>query len=255
MRVLSWNVNGLRAAIRKGISQWIDAIDPDVVMLQEIRCRPDQIESDKFPFSQWEAAWNPAQRPGYAGTAVFSRVPMKVLNHGIGGEADPEGRALRVDINGVDLVSTYLPSGSSSEEASKKKAAWMKRFSPWLETLKRRRRPVVVGGDLNIARSERDIFHWKSNQGTSGFLPHERAWMDDIVESGWRDLIRENAGDIDGPYTWWSNRGQARQLDRGWRIDYLLANARAAAQCASPWVHREAGLAISDHAPVIVDLS
>lgn len=79
--------------------------------------------------------------------------------------------------------------------------------------------------------------------------------MDDIVESGWRDLIRENAGDIDGPYTWWSNRGQARQLDRGWRIDYLLANARAAAQCASPWVHREAGLAISDHAPVIVDLS
>ena len=255
MRVLTWNVNGLRAAIRKGISAWIEAIKPDVVMLQEIRCRPDQIAPESFPFAKWHQAWNPAERPGYSGTAIFARFPIRVLGRGIGKDPDPEGRVLRVDIDGIDLVSTYLPSGSSSDEASARKQAWMNRFAPWMTTLRRRRRPVIVGGDFNIARTEQDIFHWKSNQNTSGFLPHERVWINEIVESGWSDLVREHAGDVDGPYTWWSNRGQARALNRGWRIDYLLANAQAAAASSNPSVHREAGLAISDHAPIIVDLS
>jgi exodeoxyribonuclease-3 len=254
MKVLTWNVNGLRAAIRKGISKWIDQIAPDVVMLQEIRCRPDQLDESTFPFHHWNAAWNPAQRPGYAGTAVFSRMPLKVLHTGINAAPDPEGRVIRVDIAGVDLVSTYLPSGSSSDEASIRKNAWMADYAPWMESLRRRRRPVLVGGDLNIARDKRDIFHWKSNQNTSGFLPHERQWMNAMVESGWHDLVRTHAGDVDGPYTWWSNRGQARQLNRGWRIDYLLGNTKAAQAADSPQVHREAGLAISDHAPITVNL-
>ncbi|MCP4758076.1 MAG: exodeoxyribonuclease III [Planctomycetes bacterium] len=254
MKVLTWNVNGLRAAIRKGIDHWIDEIAPDVVILQEIRCRPDQIDISTFPFQDWHAAWNPAQRPGYAGTAVFSRQPFKVLHTGIDGNPDPEGRVLRIDVGGVDLVSTYLPSGSSSEEASRKKNAWMAEYAPWMASIKRRRRPVLVGGDLNIARSERDIFHWKSNLNTSGFLPHERAWMEALINSGWHDLVRQHSGDIDGPYTWWSNRGQARQLDRGWRIDYMLGNTRAAQIAGPPRVHREAGLAISDHAPITVNL-
>ncbi len=254
MRILSWNVNGLRAAIRKGFADWIDAIEPDVVMLQEIRCRPDQIDQASFPLSGWHLTWNPAERPGYAGTAIFAKMAMKTLGCGIGQEADPEGRVLRVDIDGVDLVSVYLPSGSSSDEAAARKQLWMDQFAPWMTTLRRRRRPVIVGGDFNIARSEQDLFHWRSNQNTSGFLPHERVWMNDLVDSGWCDVIREHAGEVDGPYTWWSNRGQARALNRGWRIDYLLANGPAAALTSSPTVHREAGLAISDHAPVIVDL-
>ncbi len=253
MRILSWNVNGLRAAIRKGIDAWIDQIDPDVVMLQEIRCRPDQL-TDGHYFDEWHAAWNPAEKAGYAGTAVFSRRPIRRTETGINAAPDPEGRALRVDIDGADLVCVYLPSGSSSDEAQVRKQTWMRAFKPWTTTLTRRRRPVIIGGDLNIARDERDIFHWKSNQNTSGFLPHERAWMNGIVESGWTDLIREDAGDVPGPYSWWSNRGQARELDRGWRIDYLLANGRASRNTSGPTIDRPAGLACSDHAPVIVDL-
>jgi len=253
MRLLTWNVNGLRAAIRKGVADWIDAIAPDVVMLQEIRCRPDQLDCD-HPFRDWHAAWNPAERPGYAGTAVFSRRPIKLIGTGIDGQPDPEGRVTRVDIAGADLISVYLPSGSSSDDAQRRKNTWMAAFSPWLATLRRRRRPVIIGGDLNIARDQRDIFHWKSNQNTSGFLPHERDWMNAVVAGGWNDLVRSHAGDVSGPYSWWSNRGQARALDRGWRIDYLLAN-RAAADCTgTPSIHREAGLTCSDHAPVIVDL-
>jgi exodeoxyribonuclease-3 len=158
-------------------------------------------------------------------------------------------------VDGVDLVSVYLPSGSSSDEAQVRKTAWMHTFSPWMSTLKRRRRPVIVGGDLNIARDNRDIFHWRSNRTTSGFLPHERTWINELVESGWHDIVRDHAGDVDGPYTWWSQRGQARATNRGWRIDYLLTNSPASKRISNPWVHREAGLACSDHAPVIVDLA
>lgn len=255
MKVLTWNVNGLRAAIRKGIADWIDRIAPDVVLLQEIRCRPDQVDAATDPFRGWNAAWNPASRPGYAGTAAFSRKPMTILHTGIGAAPDPDGRVLRVEIGGVDLVSTYLPSGSSSDAAAARKKGFMDSYLPWMTTLRRRRRPVLVGGDLNIARSQRDIFHWRSNQNTSGFLPHERLWMNNMVDLGWHDLVRDHAGDIDGPYTWWSNRGQARALDRGWRIDYLLGNARAAESAHAPQVHRDAGLAVSDHAPITVNLS
>lgn len=253
MRILTWNVNGLRAAIRKGFGHWIDVLNPDVIMLQEIRCFPDQLSPD-HPLSDWNAVWNPAQRPGYAGTAIFTRRPMTCLGLGVGKQQDLEGRVTRVDVDGVDLVSVYLPSGSSSDAAQEKKNAWMDAFTPWASMLKRRRRPVIIGGDLNIARDQRDIFHWKSNQDTSGFLPHERTWMNDLVGSGWSDLIREHAGDVDGPYTWWSNRGQARTLNRGWRIDYLLANRSAASLARSPMISRDAGLACSDHAPVLVDL-
>ncbi|MDP7188475.1 MAG: exodeoxyribonuclease III [Phycisphaerales bacterium] len=253
MKVLTWNINGLRSAIRKGIGDWIDQIAPDVIMLQEIRCRPDQVTEGAVPFLDWHAVWNPAERPGYAGTAIFSRMPMKLLHTGIDAEPDPDGRVIRVDINGVDFVSVYLPSGSSSDAASTRKNHFMNAFAPWMKSLKRRRRPIIIGGDLNIARDERDIFHWKSNQNTSGFLPHERAWMNGLIDSGWRDLVRQHAGDIDGPYTWWSNRGRARQLDRGWRIDYLLGNKRAAQTADAPQVQREAGLAISDHAPITVN--
>ena len=156
--------------------------------------------------------------------------------------------------DGIDLVNIYLPAGASSPEAQKRKDAWIARFKPWAETLRRRRRPVLLAGDFNIARSERDIFHWKSNRRTSGFLPHERTWMNDLVDSGWSDVVREEAGDVDGPYTWWSNRGQARVLDRGWRIDYVLLNRAARKRLRSVHVDREAALEVSDHGPVLVEL-
>ena len=254
-RILTWNVNGLRAAIRKGLGDWLDDIKPDIVLLQEIRARPDQLPASWAAMDGWHVHWHPAERPGYSGTCIWSRRSIDRIETGIHGAADPEGRIVLARIGDIDVTSIYLPSGSSSEEAHAKKQRWMNEFAPYAKSLMRRRRPVLLGGDFNIARSERDIFHWKSNRNTSGFLPEEREWMDHIVKLGARDLVRDHVGDIDGPYTWWSNRGQARKLDRGWRIDYLLGNTAAFRQLKDIRVHREAGLAISDHAPVILDLA
>ena len=124
----------------------------------------------------------------------------------------------------------------------------------WLQAVAPSSEPVIVGGDLNIAHTEMDIFYAKSNASTSGFLPHERKWFSELLDSGWHDLVRDHYGDIQGPYSWWSNRGRARELDRGWRIDYLLGNKAAASRFESASILREGGLEISDHAPVFIDL-
>ena len=253
MRIITWNVNGQRAALRKGFMDHIKILNPDVILLQEIRVLPEQLtEADRNP-KDWHVMWHPADRKGYAGTAIWSRTPIKEEERGAGGP-DPEGRVLRVSTNGMQFVSVYLPSGSSGDERQKVKETWMDTFRPWMDTLVKKRTPVVVGGDFNIARTERDIFYAKGNEKSSGFLPNERAWMDDLITSGWRDFTREQYGDVQGPYSWWSNRGKARELDRGWRIDYLLGNAGVAKRFQSAEVYREGGLTVSDHAPVVVDI-
>ena len=260
-RITTWNVNGLRAALRKGFAEQIGIIKPDVLLLQEIRVKPEQLPEEWAQPDGWHVTWHPAEKPGYAGTAVWSRQPHTVVGRGLhdgkkrSASDDAEGRVLHVECAGVQAVSVYLPSGSSSEARQAVKEAWMEDFFPWMTALRRKRKPVLVGGDLNIAHTERDIYYAKSNQNQSGFLPHEREWFGRLLDDAkWRDLVREHAGDVDGPYSWWSNRGQARALDRGWRIDYLLANAAAAKGFLNAETHREAGLACSDHAPVSVDL-
>ncbi len=250
VRIATWNVNGLRNAIRKGLAEHLATIDVDVLLLQEIRSTPEQLPAAWRAPEGWHVAWHPAERLGYAGTAVFSRSPIRVLQRGMG-EPDPEGRVLVVRTAGLRLVSVYLPSGSSGSERQAVKDAWMPRFAAWAAPMLRSRVPTVLGGDLNVALDERDIFHWRSNRTTSGFLPHEREWLAGLLAAGWRDLVREHFGDRDGPYTWWSNRGQARALDRGWRIDHLLANRPAARRFREAVVERETGLAVSDHAPVV----
>lgn len=225
-------------------------------MLQETRCLPEQLpEAWRAPKS-WHVTWHPAQKKGYAGTAIWSRQPHKIVARGLeSDDVDDEGRVLRVRVDGVQLVSVYLPSGSSGEHRQVEKEKWMARFMPWAAKLKRSRTPVVMGGDFNIAHTERDIYYAKGNEKNSGFLPHERKWFGDLLDHGWRDLVREHFGEIDGPYSWWSNRGQARKLDRGWRIDYLLANPAAAKRFVHAAIDREAGLACSDHAPVTIELN
>lgn len=255
MRITTWNVNGLRAALRKGLPDHLAQIAPDILLLQEIRVRPDQLPAEWAQPQGWHTTWHPAEKPGYAGTAVWSRKPHKVVSTGLGdAKPDDEGRVLRIKTDGVQVASVYLPSGSSSPKRQKAKQAWMKRFMPWAAKIKRARTPTLIGGDLNIAHTERDLYYAKSNKNKSGFLPEERAWFGDLLDKGWHDLVREHAGDVDGPYSWWSNRGQARKLDRGWRIDYLLGNAPAAQRFTAATTHRAAGLACSDHAPVSVDL-
>ncbi len=263
LRITTWNVNGLRAALRKGFAVHLERIAPDILLLQEVRATPEQLPNDWARPAGWHVTWHPAVKPGYAGTAVWSRMPHRVVSTGLSmgrstSAPDEEGRVLRVRVamgqRPIDVVSVYLPSGSASEVRQASKEAWMASFYPWAAKLRRGKAEVWMGGDFNIAHSEADIWNARGNAKNSGFLPHERAWFGRLLgEGGWRDAVREHIGDVQGPYSWWSNRGRARELDRGWRIDYLLGNAAAASRAVATHTDRDAMLACSDHAPVSVD--
>jgi len=253
MRITTWNVNGLRAALRKGFADILEQVRPDVLLLQEIRALPEQLPAEWAEPEGWYVYWNPAEKKGYSGTAIWSRTPLEGVTTGLDSD-DPEGRIIRARVDGVELVSVYLPSGSSGDERQEVKEGWMDRFAPWADSLRRRRRPVVMGGDFNIAHTERDIFYARGNAKNSGFMPHERDWIGSLFDSGWRDFVRQHYGERQGPYSWWSNRGRARELDRGWRIDYLIGNAPSAKRFQSADICREGGLTVSDHAPVTIDL-
>lgn len=253
MRITTWNVNGLRAALRKGFSDHLEQLAPDVLMLQEVRALPEQLPKEWVSPEGWHVHWHPAQRKGYSGVATWSRRPFEVLGTGLDAE-DPEGRVLRVRCGGVQFVNVYLPSGSSSPERQASKEAWMDRFLPWATRLASQDEPVLLAGDLNIAHTELDIHNPRGNKDNSGFLPHEREWFGELLSRGWTDLLRVHVGPVQGPYSWWSNRGRARELDRGWRIDYLLGNAAVSSKLRHASVHRPGGLEVSDHAPVTVEI-
>ena len=243
----------MRAALRKGFDRHLDELKPDILLLQEVRALPEQLPEEWAAPDGWHVHWHPAERKGYAGTAIWSRTPLELIGLGIA-KTDKEGRVLRMRTAGVEVASIYLPSGSASEERQVVKERWMKNFTPWSKAVIEADHPVVLGGDFNIAHTEQDIFYAKGNEKNSGFLPHERRWFTRLLRHGWSDFIRHDAGDVQGPYSWWSNRGRARELDRGWRIDYLLGNAAANERITSAFVHRPGGLDVSDHAPVVIDL-
>ena len=253
MRILTWNLNGIRAAIRKGFDEHVARLSPDVLLLQEIRATQDQLPVDWISLGGWHVIWNSAEKKGYSGTAILSRFPIDFFSIGLSSAPDSEGRLIECSVAGLGLGCVYLPSGSSGEERQKVKDRWLTSFRRWT-TSRSAGRPFLFGGDLNIAHTESDIFYAKSNEKTSGFLPHERAWFGRLLKSGWHDLTREQFGDVQGPYSWWSNRGRARELDRGWRIDYVLGNALLRPHVRKVFIHRDGGLEVSDHAPVVVDL-
>ncbi|MCH2210417.1 MAG: exodeoxyribonuclease III [Fuerstiella sp.] len=253
MRITTWNVNGIRAAIRKGLDDHVAEIAPDVLLLQEVRAVREQLPPGWEGLDDWHVIWNPAEKKGYSGTAILSRQPLQLNSLDVDKAGDNEGRLIEATVNGLGIASVYLPSGSSGEHRQRVKDRWMKRFRRWA-TSRRDDRPFLFGGDLNIAHTARDIYYAKSNENTSGYLPHERAWFSRLLKSGWHDTTREYFGDVHGPYSWWSNRGRARELDRGWRIDYLMVNSVLKPFVQKVIVHREGGLEVSDHAPVSVDL-
>ena len=253
MRIATWNVNGLRAALRKGYPEHIERVNADVMLLQEVRALPEQLPTDWQEPAGWDVLWHPAQKKGYSGTAVWAKDTLKEEARGAG-EDDPEGRVIVAKVNGVRVVSVYLPSGSSGDHRQDEKDRWLGFFAEWSKKLLRSKIPTVLGGDFNIAHHERDLYYAKSNMKSSGFLPHEREWMGELLDMGWNDVIRQKFGEVEGPYSWWSNRGQARVLDRGWRIDYMLLNKAANDRLKDCHIDRQSGLEVSDHAMVVVDL-
>tara|TARA_B100001250_G_scaffold313187_1_gene275233 strand:+ start:1844 stop:2620 length:777 start_codon:yes stop_codon:yes gene_type:complete len=257
MRIVTWNVNGIRAAIRKGIDKFFDKIEADVWMLQEVRCLEEQLPKDWSVPEGYEMILHPAQKKGYSGVATLSKGKMKEQGRGMQGQLDPddsEGRVLVTKHDDLILVNTYLPSGSSKEERQRYKETWMAQWREFIHPLLKSEHTVIVAGDLNIAHTENDIWNPKGNMKSSGFLPHERQWFSDLLSDGWHDLFREHVGPDEKTFSWWSNRGQARAKDRGWRIDYLLGNQGALERLKSVTIDRQGGLEVSDHAPVILDL-
>jgi exodeoxyribonuclease-3 len=246
------NANGLRAAETKGFSAWLERHAPDLLCLQELRALPSQVPDGVRSPAGYNSRWLCAEKKGYSGVAVYSREAADGYAEGCGlGWADREGRVLRADLGELVLVSVYVPSGSSSDERQARKFEFLAHLEEHLAPLLDLDRPVAVCGDVNIAHTELDIWSPKTNAKNSGFLPEERAWLGGLLEAGWVDVLREQHPGVAGLYSWWSNRGQARAKDRGWRIDQVLGNAAFAERVTGAWIEKDAGL--SDHAPVWVE--
>ncbi len=246
MKVTTLNLNGLRSAERRGFKSWLAKSKPDVLCLQEVRCAADVAPPNLWKPRGWKVAWNPAEKKGYSGTGVWTRHPSAAFSIGTGhARGDLEGRVVGAHLDGIDVYSCYLPSGSSGPDRQAWKMEFLDHVFPWLQARLASGRPTIVCGDLNIAHRPIDLKNWRSNQKNSGFLPEERAWMDQVLSTGWRDLWREVHPEK-AEYSWWSNRGQARAKDVGWRIDYVLATPGVRVTDAR--IEKEADL--SDHAPV-----
>jgi exodeoxyribonuclease-3 len=252
MRVITLNVNGIRSAAAKGLFPWLAQQQADVICLQEVRAREEQFAGHDISLPGYHASYYPADRPGYAGVALYSRVAPERVVCGFGvQEFDGEGRYLEAQFPEWSVVSLYLPSGSSGPARQASKDRFLKAFLPHLRALKRRRRQYLLCGDWNIAHREIDLKNWRANQKNSGFLPHERAWLDELFdEVGYIDAFRSvNASPEQ--YTWWSNRGQSWAKNVGWRIDYQIASPRLAGAARVAQIYK--AQRFSDHAPLIMD--
>ena len=252
MRIITLNVNGVRAGARKGLFQWLAAQSADVVCLQETKAQVHQLSDEVFWPAGYHCYYHDAQKPGYSGVAIYSRREPDRVTEGLGWpDLDAEGRYIQADFGKLSVVSLYLPSGSSSEARQAVKFDFMARFTPVLQQFRRRRREYVICGDWNIVHKEIDIKNFKSNQKNSGCLPEERAWLDRLFGPlGFVDAFRVVNGEP-GQYTWWSNRGQAWAKNVGWRIDYqvITPGLREAVRAASIYKEQR----FSDHAPLIID--
>ena len=252
MRIITLNVNGIRSAVAKGLFPWLARQRADVICLQEVRALPQQIEGPEYQLKGYTRLLYPAERPGYAGVALFARREPEKVVQGFGVEEfDREGRYLEAHFGNVAVVSLYLPSGSAGPERQASKFRFLDAFASWLARLRAAPRQYVLCGDWNIAHREIDLKNWRGNQKNSGFLPEERAWMDRLFgELGFVDAFRVVDARAE-QYTWWSNRGQAWTKNVGWRIDYQVATPGVGVAAAAARIYRDRRF--SDHAPLIMD--
>jgi len=249
MKIMSLNANGIRSAANKGFFQWMLRQRPDVLCLQETKAQEHQLVPDIQKLRGYHSYFHDAEKKGYSGVAIYCRQEPDRVQMGLEWpDMDAEGRFIQADFGSLSVISLYLPSGSSSPERQAVKFDFMARFMPVLEKLRRSRRDYIICGDWNIAHKAIDLKNWRSNQKNSGFLPEERAWMDEVLgRLGWVDAFRAVDQRPD-QYTWWSNRGRAREKNVGWRIDYQIINPRLKDTVRSAAIYTEQRF--SDHAPL-----
>lgn len=248
MRVLSLNVNGVRAAERKGLSGLIEAKQPDFVCFQELKANHEDIPE----FTDYHCFFNPAERKGYSGVGILSKEKPNHVEYGLGVKKyDVEGRVIRADFDAYSIMSVYIPSGSSGDERQLFKMQFLKVFRRHIRGLLAGGLNLVVCGDINIAHQKIDLKNWQSNKRTSGFLPEERAWLDSLLKLGLQDAYRDFVGPECESYSWWSLRTNARVRNVGWRLDYQFASPVLASKVVATEIPMAPNL--SDHAPVIID--
>ena len=253
MRVISYNVNGLRAACNKGFIDWLKNDPADIICLQEIKANKEDIDCTKIEELGYNTYWFSAQKKGYSGVSVFTKIKPAHVEYGNKLEqSDFEGRVLRIDIGDITLINAYYPSGSSGEVRQAYKYQWLDEFFSFLNELKKTRDKLIICGDYNIAHREIDIHDPKGNKKTSGFLPEERAWMDKFLSNGYVDTFRFiNPGKMHC-YSWWSRRFPTVRLqNKGWRIDYICITENLKDRLTNAQIYP--GIQHSDHCPVYAE--
>ncbi len=252
MKIISYNVNGIRAALNKGFETWLMATQPDVLCLQETKAMQEQVDTYIFEELGYEHYWFSAQKKGYSGVAILTKNTPLAVTYGTGiDQMDFEGRVLRVDFKGVSIISLYLPSGTNSDRLAYK-FQFMDEFQAYINRLKKEIPNLVICGDYNICHQAIDIHDPVRNKTVSGFLPEERAWLDGFLRSGFIDSFR-HLNPHPHHYSWWSYRANARDNNKGWRIDYALVAAALENQISKSFILPEAKH--SDHCPVGVELN
>ena len=250
MKLISWNVNGLRACLGKGFLDFFHQADADVVCLQETKLQPHQIELD---LPGYHIYWNSAEKKGYSGTALITKIEPLTVTYGLGiPEHDTEGRVITAEYEDFYLVCCYTPNAQNELARIDYRMQWEDDFRAYLMALDQKK-PVVLCGDLNVAHEEIDLKNPKSNRGNAGFSDQEREKMTTLLGSGFADSFRALYPDKTGAYTWWSYRFNARKNNAGWRIDYFIVSERLLPRVKDQIIH--ADVTGSDHCPVELDLA
>ncbi len=253
MRIISYNVNGIRAAIKKGFLEWLKTDPADIICLQEVKAHQEDIDVDAIKAAGYDSHWFCAEKKGYSGVAILTRVQFKNVIHGCNIEqSDLEGRVLQVDYKDVTIISAYFPSGTSGDHRQNYKYIWLDEFLHHLNELKNKRKKLIVCGDYNIAHNPIDIHNPAGNKKTTGFLPEEREWFDKFLSNGFVDSFR-HLNQEPHHYSWWSvMRPSTRLENKGWRIDYINVTENLKNKIVDVKIFPE--VKHSDHCPVYAEI-
>ena len=252
MQIISYNVNGIRAAISKGLLDWLDTVSPDVVCFQELKATPDQIPVMEIEAMGYHCYWFSAKKKGYSGVGILTKKEPDNVVFGMNNKKyDDEGRFLRADFGDLSVVSVYHPSGTTGEERQDFKMEWLDFFRKYVNELRKTRPNLVLSGDYNICHEAIDIHDPVRNATNSGFLPEERQWFTDFLGDGYIDSFRYLCKESNH-YSWWSYRANARANNKGWRIDYHIVTDSLKDKLVSTAILPEAKH--SDHCPISVEI-